>query len=76
MIGWALINLPCANWRKRGPMTPMRASVDRIDSTKDYTMDNIRFVSIMVQYAKNSFTDKELRQFFEAVANHTLLMND
>ena len=45
-----------------------RASVDRIDSSKGYTKDNIQFVAMIAQYAKHTFTEKELFTFCHAVA--------
>jgi len=36
------------------------ASLDRIDSTKDYTEANVQWVHKKVNYLKNSFTEKEL----------------
>ena len=44
-----------------------QASMDRIDHAKKYTKDNIRFVSIVANLARNSFTDDELYEFCEAV---------
>lgn len=64
---WRLINQPSANWRKLLPLTPDRGSVDRVDSNEHYTKDNIRFVSVMIQWAKNSFTDAQLHQFCKAI---------
>jgi hypothetical protein len=65
--GWLLVNQPSMNWRKQIPHTPDRASVDRIDSSLGYTRDNIRFVSVMIQYAKNSFSESELQKFCLAI---------
>jgi len=36
-----------------------RASLDRIDSTKGYTQDNVQLVVYIVNMIKNSFTEKE-----------------
>ena len=49
---------------------PKRASLDRIDSSKPYTKDNIQFVSLMAQYAKNTWDGNELIEFCEAVVEH------
>ena len=68
--GWDLktpINMSNVN---QLPKTPDRASVDRIDSSKPYTKDNIQFVSMMAQFAKNSWGDEELFKFCEAVVNN------
>ena len=54
-----------------------RASVDRIDSSKGYIKGNIQFVSLVAQYAKNMWDEKELYNFCEAVvANCAKPMKD
>jgi hypothetical protein len=50
--------------------TPDRASLDRIDSSKPYTKDNIQFVSLMAQFAKNKWQEQELLEFCEAVVKN------
>ncbi len=66
--GWNLVNYTtCACNLK---FTPDRASVDRIDSSKGYTKDNIQFVSLMAQFAKNSFDEKQLLDFCKDVVKH------
>jgi hypothetical protein len=47
-----------------------KASIDRKDSTKGYTPDNIQFVSYMANCAKNCFDESELIAFCEAVVKH------
>jgi len=49
---------------------PNRASLDRIDCTKGYAKDNIRFVSMMAQFAKNNFSDGDLKHFCESVSQN------
>lgn len=49
-------------------LTPDRASLDRIDSSKGYVKGNVRFVCWMYQTAKNSFSDEQVKQFCKAVA--------
>lgn len=51
-------------------LTPNRASLDRIDSSKPYSKDNIEFVSCIAQYTKNSFTKKEVLDFCLAVDSY------
>lgn len=63
--GWQMVNY--LSTRDNPIRCPERASVDRIDSTKDYTVDNIRFVCLMAQFAKNNFTDIDLIRFCQAV---------
>ena len=43
--------------------TPNLASVDRIDSSKGYTIDNIQWVCLIAQYAKNSFSTDDVIEF-------------
>lgn len=47
------------------------ASIDRIDCSRGYELGNIRFVSIMANFARNNFSDQELIEFCKSVAkNH------
>ncbi len=50
------------------PKTTNRASLDRIDSTKGYVKGNIRFIAMIAQFAKNTWTDREVLLFCEAVS--------
>lgn len=43
------------------------ASVDRIDSKKPYTKDNIQFVSRTINYAKNSMSHQEMCTFINII---------
>lgn len=45
------------------------ASIDRIDSTKGYIEGNIRIVCATINYAKNKFSDAELKEFLRLCAN-------
>jgi hypothetical protein len=47
-----------------------QASLDRIDSTKGYVKGNVRFVSLMFNYAKNAFSDEDVIEFCEHVTNN------
>lgn len=49
-----------------------RASLDRIDSDKGYNKGNVRFISVMANYCKNDFTDKEVILFCESVIKNNL----
>ena len=55
------------------PLTPDRASLDRIDSDKGYVPGNIQFVSVIIQFAKNKWTDKEVYLACEAVVQNRML---
>ena len=70
--GWKLEN----PWRSRKegtiylPFHTRRASLDRIDCKKGYMTDNIQFVSLMAQYAKNRFTDQDVIDFCKTVVEY------
>jgi hypothetical protein len=69
--GWQLIHPTVARKRIR---QPQQASVDRKDSSKGYTKNNIEFVCYMANIAKNSFTAEQLREFCSAVARNAALV--
>jgi len=68
--GWKLL-LPYGSegW-KNAENRSHRASIDRIDNSKDYIKGNIRFVSVMANYARNIMTDNDLVEFCKAVAKY------
>ena len=54
-----------------------RASLDRIDNSLGYVKGNVRFISIMANYCRNTFEDKDLMEFCEAVVdNIPILITD
>jgi len=67
---------PVTGWEMIVPRTsyhfiekvPNRASIDRIDSTKGYTKDNVRFVALIAQYAKHTWADEDVLNFCRAVS--------
>lgn len=65
--GWRLI-LPhnSDGWLE---YNPFNASLDRIDNTKGYIEGNVRFISVMANLARQTFTDEQLITFCKAVAN-------
>lgn len=65
--GWELVLLPCTTDYQSLPLTTNRASVDRIDSAKGYSLDNIQFVAVMANLAKHCFRETELLEFCQAV---------
>jgi hypothetical protein len=69
--GWKLKLRESTSNEARLECTPDRASLDRIDSSKPYTKDNIQFVSMIAQFAKNRWTGEELRNFCKAVVEHS-----
>ena len=46
---------------------PNNASIDRIDNSKGYLQGNVRFVSVMANLARQSFSDEQLIDFCKAV---------
>lgn len=69
--GWKL-ELPRTT--KGIPISCRKASLDRKDSSKGYTPENIQFVSFMANCAKNKFPESDLITFCKAVAiNHELV---
>lgn len=68
--GWKLVSPPNTTTWKRLEKSPDRASVDRIDSSKGYVKGNIQFVSLVAQYAKNMWNEKQLYDFCEAVVTN------
>lgn len=50
----------------RNPLTT--ASLDRVDPSKGYIPDNIRFVSMWVNHARHDHNDKELIRWCRLIA--------
>lgn len=48
------------------------ASIDRINNSLGYIKGNIRFVCLMANYCRNTFTDKEVIEFCKSVSNYNL----
>lgn len=49
---------------------PSNASLDRIDNSKGYIEGNVRFVALMANLARQSFTDEQMIAFCKAVATN------
>ncbi len=64
--GWRLEIPRTSNWGEC-PITPRRASIDRIDSSIGYVLGNIQFVSVIANYCKHQFTDQDVIDFCRAV---------
>lgn len=58
------------NHPKDGGSNMIKASLDRIDSSKGYIKGNIQFISISCNHAKNSMTHEEMLEFCEIISNH------
>ena len=67
LTGWKL-DLPkhSGDWRSKENKM-YRASLDRIDSNKGYIKGNVRYISVIANYCKNTFTDDEVMLFCESV---------
>jgi hypothetical protein len=50
---------------KDNPITT--ASLDRIDSSKGYIKDNVQFVSIVCNHAKNGMSDTQMREWIKVL---------
>jgi len=46
------------------------ASLDRIDSSKGYIKGNIQFITMAINYMKNSMSDVETREFINDIKNN------
>ena len=67
--GWKLILPKDTNgWTE---YSTYNASIDRIDNSIGYMKTNVRFISVMANLARQSFTDKELIDFCSAVVNNS-----
>lgn len=62
LTGWMLEWAPAASGRN-----PHRVSIDRIDSSKGYTMDNIQLVCDMVNMIKKDMNNEEFIGLCKAV---------
>jgi hypothetical protein len=68
--GWQMKIAECQSPSKSIEKSPDRASLDRIDSSKGYVKDNVQFVALIVQYAKNDWNGKVIFDFANAVSNY------
>jgi hypothetical protein len=50
--------------------SPYQASLDRIDNSIGYVEGNVRFVALIYNYAKNTFSDQEVIDFCKTVAKN------
>ena len=46
-----------------------KASIDRIDSSKSYTIDNVQFLSATMNYLKADMDDIDVNEFIKIVKN-------
>lgn len=59
------IRLTLASGKNADPIT--QASLDRIDSSVGYRIGNVQFVALPINYAKNNYTDAQVRKFLDIV---------
>ncbi|MGB3654265.1 MAG: hypothetical protein WBA41_24070 [Rivularia sp. (in: cyanobacteria)] len=71
--GWNLLLLPSTTDYQNATLTIDRASVDRIDSSLGYTPENIQFVAVIANFAKNIFTEQDLITFCHDVYRYRIL---
>lgn len=67
---------PFTGWKLKLPIdltigfaekNPANASIDRIDNSIGYMQGNVRFVAIMANLARQSFTDEQVIDFGKAI---------
>jgi uncharacterized protein (DUF433 family) len=68
----AVTSLPlvCKTFDDGKNKNPYQASLDRINNNKGYSKDNVRFVCLIVNYARNNFSDEQVIEFFNKLANN------
>jgi hypothetical protein len=58
--------LPCSS-EYNTSNNNFKASIDRIDSKKPYSIDNIQFTSVTVNYLKNNMIESDIAEFFNII---------
>lgn len=71
LTGWTL-TLPGVNGWKSLENRCKRASLDRVDCDQGYIKGNVRFISVMANFARHDFTDGELTDFCKAVVSKSV----
>ena len=70
LTGWNMV-LPVSTVGWAGGAIPESASLDRKNPKFGYVRGNVRFVALMANFAKHTFTDEDVRRFGEAVYRAT-----
>jgi hypothetical protein len=65
LTGWNLILPRTSTGFERADIK--NASVDRIDNNRGYDTDNIRFISVMANICRGTFSDDHVKEFCQAV---------
>ncbi|MEA5596322.1 hypothetical protein [Rivularia sp. UHCC 0363] len=71
--GWNLLLLPSTTDYQNATLTIDRASVDRINSSLGYIRENIQFVAVIANFAKNIFSEQDLIKFCHDVYRYKIL---
>lgn len=67
----AISNIPMKYHAKgMGRKSLDSASLDRIDSDKGYTKDNVQFVAMAINLAKNIHSNEDMRSFLDKVVDN------
>lgn len=64
---------PNFNKDKWDERTPTGASLDRIDSSKGYVKGNVQFVCLSMNYAKNGFSDQQIKDFVDSIRKQVII---
>lgn len=67
--GFKLVNKSFSKKDKKSKLSIKTASLDRIDNSKGYVKGNVRFVSVMFNYARNNFEDEDVIEFARALTS-------
>jgi hypothetical protein len=59
--------------KNRTDKNPYQASLDRIDNSKGYIKGNVRYVCLMFNIARNDFSDEQVLEFCNNVANIAII---
>lgn len=71
LTGWDLV-LPQSTVGWIDGASPRNASLDRIDPSKGYVEGNVRFIAVMANYARSTFSDDDVINFCRAVTENQL----
>jgi hypothetical protein len=70
LTGWSLCLPEDTNGWIAG-IVPEAASLDRIDSTLGYVQGNVRFIAVIANYARQTFSDGDVVRFAKAVVSRS-----
>jgi hypothetical protein len=65
--GWVMLLFPGGH-AVRGASQPNQASLDRINQEAGYVPGNVRFISLIANYARNEWSDEEVLRFCKSTA--------